>query len=266
MPDTFPPAAEAALKAAARAALGDASPERLDAFVERLVGRRPVYHQAPQQFHYPGLAEVEFHDRAAFPWLPAFEAAAPAIRAELESILAEDAGDLAPYVDFPPGAPLGPWAALNGSDRWGAFHLIFDGRIVRWNAARAPRTMAALEALPQPWIPGRSPMATFSVLQPHTHIPPHTGVANTRLIVHLPLIVPPGCRFRVGAETREWREGEAFVFDDTIEHEAWNDGAAPRSILICDVWHPALSDAERRAVVAVAAAIEEVARSPADGT
>jgi aspartyl/asparaginyl beta-hydroxylase (cupin superfamily) len=100
-------------------------------------------------------------------------------------------------------------------------------------------------------VPLRSPSALFSVLQPHTRIPPHTGVANFRLVVHLPLIVPPGCGFRVGSETREWRIGEAWVFDDTIEHEAWNDSDQTRIIFICDVWSPRLSVEERVAIGAI---------------
>jgi aspartate beta-hydroxylase len=89
------------------------------------------------------------------------------------------------------------------------------------------------------------------VLQPRTTIPPHTGSTNARITVHLPLVVPPGCRFRVGGETREWREGEAWAFDDTIEHEAWNDSDSPRAILILDVWNPLLSEAERAVVRAI---------------
>jgi aspartyl/asparaginyl beta-hydroxylase (cupin superfamily) len=70
-------------------------------------------------------------------------------------------------------------------------------------------------------------------------------VTNARLTVHLPLIVPPGCRFRVGGETREVRAGSAWVFDDTIEHEAWNDSDSARAILIFDVWNPQLTPLER---------------------
>jgi len=83
------------------------------------------------------------------------------------------------------------------------------------------------------------------VLAPRTRIPPHTGVTNARAVAHLPLIVPPGCAFRVGGETREWTPGEAWVFDDTIDHEAWNDSDQPRLILILDVWNPYLSEVER---------------------
>jgi aspartyl/asparaginyl beta-hydroxylase (cupin superfamily) len=94
-------------------------------------------------------------------------------------------------------------------------------------------------------IPGRAPAVFFSILKAGKTIPPHTGVTNVRAIVHLPLIVPEGCTFRVGGETRSWAEGEASVFDDTIEHEAHNPTAEDRAILILDVWNPYLSEAER---------------------
>ena len=73
-------------------------------------------------------------------------------------------------------------------------------------------------------------------------------MTNTRAIIHLPLVVPPGCEFRVGGETRAWREGEAFAFDDTIEHEAINRSEKSRLVLIFDVWNPHLSDRERALV------------------
>jgi aspartyl/asparaginyl beta-hydroxylase (cupin superfamily) len=260
---------EAALKAEARQDLASGSvihQRRAEIFAERVVGKRRVYHQQPVQFHYPGLPEIEFHDREDFPWLAELEAATPDIRQELIEILREDGEDLQPYVNYPDGVPLDQWAELNRSQRWGAFHLFYDGREVAWNAKRAPKTMAALARLPRPWVTGRSPAAMFSVLQPRTRIPPHTGIANTRLVVHLPLIVPEGCGFRVGAETREWREGEAWVFDDTIEHEAWNDSDQPRAILICDVWNPRLDEEERRAITRLMAAMDRFNGSgPAGG-
>ena len=93
----------------------------------------------------------------------------------------------------------------------------------------------------------------FSLLAPNTAIPPHVGVSNARLVCHLPLIVPDGCWFRVGSETRLWQKGEAFVFDDTIEHEALNPSDELRVVLIFDVWRPDLDPVERKAI---AAAIE----------
>jgi aspartate beta-hydroxylase len=95
------------------------------------------------------------------------------------------------------------------------------------------------------------------VLAPKTRIPAHTGVTNTRFIAHLALAVPPGCGFRVGAETREWREGRAWVFDDTFEHEAWNESEVPRIVLIFDVWNSFLTPAERDLVSVVTAGVHE---------
>jgi aspartyl/asparaginyl beta-hydroxylase (cupin superfamily) len=146
---------------------------------------------------------------------------------------------------------LRQWASLNRSRDWTAIHLLRNGARIDRNARHCPRTMKLLERLPQPEVAGASPNAMFSLLAPRTRIPPHTGVANTRLVCHLPLIVPPGCGFRVGAETRAWQPGSAFVFDDTIEHEAWNDSGELRVVFIFDVWAWALSEAERRAVAAI---------------
>ena len=75
--------------------------------------------------------------------------------------------------------------------------------------------------------------------------------------MHLPLIIPPGCGLRVGAEQREWHPGKAFVFDDTIEHEAWNDSDVPRAVLIFDIWSPFVSEAERALVRAVTSGVAE---------
>jgi aspartyl/asparaginyl beta-hydroxylase (cupin superfamily) len=244
---------ESALTQELGAAGAASGPERrrISAFVDRLVGKRRVFHQEPVQFNYPNLPEIEFLDREDFPSLAEFEAQTDAIRAELERVLAEDAGELAPYVNYPEGVPLDQWSELNRSPSWSAYHLLQGGAPVEDHARRCPATMAAIGLLDQPRIPGRSPSAMFSVLKPRTRIPPHTGVSNTRLVLHLPLILPPGCGFRVGGETRAWREGEAWVFDDTIEHEAWNDSDLPRTVLICDLWNPRLSASERELITAI---------------
>jgi aspartyl/asparaginyl beta-hydroxylase (cupin superfamily) len=97
----------------------------------------------------------------------------------------------------------------------------------------------------------------FSALAPHSHIPPHHGETNARLIVHLPLIVPEHCRYRVGFEERRWKVGEILIFDDSIEHEARNDSDELRVVLIFDIWNPLLSMAERDMVKAVSAASAE---------
>ena len=88
----------------------------------------------------------------------------------------------------------------------------------------------------------------FSILDPHTRIPPHHGIINSRLVIHIPLIVPKNCALRVGPETREWEPGTALIFDDTIEHEAWNDSDSLRVVLLGDLWHPELDEYERSAI------------------
>jgi aspartyl/asparaginyl beta-hydroxylase (cupin superfamily) len=131
-----------------------------------------------------------------------------------------------------------------------------DGIAYPEHLARCPRTAAALEGCPRCEVPGASPNALFSILDAKTRIPPHAGVNNTRLFVHLPLIIPPGCGFRVGGEQREWEPSKAFVFDDTIEHEAWNESDQIRIIFICDIWNPRLTEEERTAITRVIAATD----------
>ena len=165
-----------------------------------------------------------------------------------------------PYIDEDESLPLDQWIGLNRSDRWSALHVIRHGAVAAEAAQLFPKTLEALRPLPQPDVPGRTPNAMFSALQPRTRIPAHTGVSNARLVLHLPLIVPPGCGFRVGSQTREWKRGEAWVFDDTIEHEAWNDGDAVRIILIADLWNVFMTEAERRTYQAVLAGLAPLSR------
>jgi aspartyl/asparaginyl beta-hydroxylase (cupin superfamily) len=247
-------AVEARLGSAIPAAISVPERRRLARFVSNASRRTRHFHQEPSHFHYPGLPEIEFHDRELFPGLDGLEAATETIRGEFEALIAAEAAEMVPYIQYPEHVPLAQWRELNKNHDWTAIHLIQNGRPVRANAGRCPATIAALAKLPQPQIRGASPNAMFSLLAPRTHIPPHTGVSNTRLVCHLPLVVPAHCRFRVGATTREWRIGEAFVFDDTIEHEAWNDSDQLRVVLILDLWPPALSPAEREAVAAVISA------------
>jgi aspartyl/asparaginyl beta-hydroxylase (cupin superfamily) len=236
-------------------------PPRFRETIDILLGKQRRYQQEPVMLYYPGLAPTYFFDRVHFPWLDAVEAATDAIREEFLQVLQEDRG-FSPYIDYPPGLPLNQWRELNGSSRWNAFHLFKNGELIEENASRCPRTMEALRAIDQPQSPNRSPNAMFSLLAPHTRIPPHTGVVNTRLVTHLPLIVPEGCGFRVGADVRPWRVGEGFAFDDTIEHEAWNDSNELRVVLIFDVWRPELSPAERALIVQLMNAMDEHDESP----
>jgi len=218
---------------------------RFERCMDRILGRRRIYTPEPTFMLFPYLNNVEFIAREQFPWLEAVEAATHAIREELLGVLSVDQAGIQPYIAYDENQPIAQWKELNHSRRWGAYFLHNEGRRVEEHMARCPRTVATLAELPQVNIPGHGPTAFFSILEAHTRIPPHTGVTNTRLTVHLPLIVPAGCGFRVGGETREWQVGTAWVFDDSIEHEAWNDSDVPRAILIFDIWNPALTPLER---------------------
>ena len=212
--------------------------------------------QQPAFLFIPGLDDRPWWPREAFACLAGIEARTDDIRAELLAVLAGDAG-FAPYVDMPDDAPAAPmWGALNRSPSWTGFHFFRHGARIDANCERCPQTAAALEALPLLRIPGHAPEALFSVLRPHTHIPPHTGVINGRLTVHLPLLVPADCgALAVAGEARTWHEGQCLVFDDSFVHEAINRSGQTRVVLIFDLWHPGLPEPTRAALAAAIAAL-----------
>lgn len=246
----------AALEADLLRALGDQAPlsNQWREAVSIMAGRSKPYHADCNQLTVPRLPAQPFFDRAQFPWASRLEAETAAIRKEMLAVLNSEGADWQPYIRYNPGEPVNQWQALNHSTRWNTFHLYRAGQPVAENLARCPQTAKALAAVEMAEIAGLCPNAMFSVLAPHTEIPPHHGETNARLVVHLPLVVPPGCLYRVGYEERRWTEGELLIFDDTIEHTARNDGDQFRVVLIFDVWNPLLSGQERQTVKAMAAA------------
>ena len=216
--------------------------------VDVLSGRTRVYNAEPVQLHYPRLPAIPFFDRSYFPWFETLEAATDDIRGELMTLLEEGLPGFSPYVAYAPGTPENQFAPLNHSDNWRSLWLWKDGEAQLDAQARCPKTTAVLEEIPLCDQPGFAPTALFSALAPHTPIPPHSGSTNTRLLVHLPLVIPGPAGFRVGNETREWKIGEAWAFDDSIEHEAWNDADETRVIMIFDTWNPLLSEPEKELV------------------
>lgn len=231
--------------------------EKLDRFrdsVDIMIGRKKRYDSQSAIYHFPNLAPIEFFDRADFPWLDPIEAATDEIRDEFLQVLQAEDG-FEPYITYPQDVPHNQFAELNNSPRWSAFHLYKMGKLVEENAAKCPITMKLLKGVPQPDQPGRTPAAMFSLLKPKTRIPPHTGVTNARLVTHLPLIIPEDCGFRVGNDTRAWVPGRAWVFDDTIAHEAWNNSDKLRVVFIFDIWHPQLTPPERAMITAMTAGV-----------
>lgn len=221
---------------------------RVQAAMDAMLGRRQIYANVCEGMHVPFLPADEFLDRDHFPWLDELEAATPAIRAECRDLLEKGDAGFAPYVQYPSGYPESKWSELDHSERWSAYFLWRHGQRIDEHCDRCPETAALMARLPLADHEGRAPTVFFSLLHPKTRIPPHTGVTNARTIIHLALIVPDGCGFRVGGETRAWVEGHAFAFDDTIEHEAWNDSDQLRAVLIFDVWNPHISPVERALV------------------
>jgi hypothetical protein len=181
---------------------------RFDECLAILLQKQRIYRQEPTFLFFPNLPSIPFYERSLFPWLDDVEAAAADIRRELVDILTDGPMALEPYVALQAGVPVDQWKELNHSRRWGVYYLWREGRPVEDHLARCPRTVEALARWPR-W-DANGPSALFSILDARTRIPPHTGVNNARLTVHLPLIIPPGCALRVGAQTRQVGAGQGL--------------------------------------------------------
>lgn len=233
----------------------ESSSSRFQQALDILFGASEIYLQQPRRFYFPGLPQIQFYEREDFPWIESIESATDDIRGELEDVLTERSR-FSPYLESD-GSHLGPRGTdLVNSNDWSSYYLWHYGELVAEAAELCLKTVAALEAAPQPQIPRQAPIALFSKLTPGTRIPPHNGMINTRLICHLPIIVPENCgALRVGSEQRAWVEGETLIFDDSIEHEAWNTSNKERVVLLFEIWRPELSEGERELVSAVLAAV-----------
>ena len=236
---------------------------RIQLATDLLLGKQSLFLQQPSMFYFPGLPQRAFYERSEFDWVAPMEAMTGAIVAELEQVRAQEAAAFAPYVQTSPLRPA-PNNPLRDDDRWGALYFWQNGEQVAANADRCPAVMAALALAPIPVIAGRSPMALWSLLKPGTHIQPHHGLLNTRLICHLPLLTPDGCALRVGAETRTWRKGEMLLFDDSIEHEAWNRSSDTRVVLLFEIWRPEIEAEERDALTQLFQAIDRFGPAQVD--
>ena len=220
-------------------------------------GRSNPYPSVPNRLLVPRLPAIPFFERSQFEWIDALESRTAVIAEEMRAAHAASRDDFRPYIAVEPGAPLNQWQELNHSERWSSYFLWRHGVPVSEHQRQCPQTAAALAEIEMAEIGGLCPNAMFSALAPHTAIPPHHGETNARLVVHLPLVVPEHCLYRVGYETRRWRVGEVLIFDDSIEHEARNDSDELRVVLIFDVWNPLLSPAERDMVRELSAATRE---------
>ena len=224
--------------------------DSLRIYLGELPANYPDPRQRPKFLFFPGLPATTYFARELFPWYAEFEAQFAAIREEAVAVMSAPQG-LEPFLKF--HKPEDVKGYLGGVEKpvWDAYFFYRHGERYAEHHRDSPRTSAALAAVPLCRIREHGPEVCFSVLTPGTHILPHRGVTNTRLVTHLPLIVPDNCAIKVGGEERVWREGECFTFDDTFEHEAWNRGDSTRIVLLLDVWNPHLTSAEREAVTAL---------------
>ena len=213
----------------------------------------PDPRQRPMFLFFPGLPASAYLDRSLFAWLPQLEAATDAIRAELQALLPSTTGRERVFT-----SDELEQANLRGLDQppsWNGYYFWRHGEGRADNRAACPATAAALASLPLSHVRGHGPEVLFSVFTPGTHLLPHRGVTNSRLVGHLPLLVPADCALKVGGELHHWQEGRVVVFDDTYEHEAWNRSARTRVVLIFDLWNPYLTEVERLAVADLVGAI-----------
>jgi len=213
----------------------------------------PDPRQRPTFFYVPGLPTTPYFDRKLFPWIPALEARTGQIRDELLALLPSSRGRERVFTtDELEDANL---RGLDEPPSWNGYYFYRHGERREDNCVACPVTAAALDELPLARVREHGPEVLYSVFTPGTHLLPHRGVTNTRLVSHLPLMVPEDCALNVGGELHHWREGQVVVFDDTYEHEAWNRSRKTRVVMIYDIWNPHLTEAERAAVTDVVTAI-----------
>ena len=216
----------------------------------------PVYpdpRQRPSFLLFPGLPTSAYIERAALPWVDQLEAQTPAILAELQQLLPSAAGRERVF-----GSDALEAENLRGLEvapSWNGYYFYRHGERRDDNCRSCPDTSRALDALPLARVREHGPEVLFSVFTTGTHLLPHRGVTNTRVVGHLPLLVPEDSALRVGGEIHVWRPGEVVVFDDTYEHEAWNRSPRTRVVMIFDTWNPYLTEAERAAVTDLVTAI-----------
>lgn len=173
-----------------------------------------------------GAAKFQPGDRAFyevqdFPFLEFLEANWEVIHQELSSLRGEHFIDWSEKYLYKEG--------------WTTFGLYAYGIAIGKNCALCPQTTQILEQIPKLMTAG------FSSLAPGTHIQPHTGYPEGVLRVHLGLVIPDEnpdhLALRVGGEARAWQVGKCLVFDDTLEHEAWNRTDQTRVVMLLD-FHP----------------------------
>ena len=246
-----------------RARYGADSMKRVEQCVRIYLNEEPPVYPDPRQrpsfLLFPGLPTSPYFDRTKLDWIDFMEAQTAPILAELQRLLPTPSGR---ERVFPTDAlEAQNLRGLDEPPSWNGYYFYRHGERRDDNCSNCPDTARTLDALPLCRIREHGPEVLFSVFSAGTHLLPHRGVTNTRVVGHLPLIVPEKCALSVGGEIHEWQTGRVVVFDDTYEHEAWNRSRQTRVVLIFDMWNPYLSQAERAAVTDLVSAIGDFRRA-----
>ena len=245
---------------------------RFNNSLDMLLGRKQrkdlghQFPQAPHAFYLDDMAYCGYFPTEQLPWMADLEGHTDMIEGELNSLLTQSADRFSPYVHSGLEQPQNTETTLLDSDDWTSAFLWQDGKPESDILAACPETAALMADLPLTRISGLAPSVLFSKLDAGAKIDPHTGLLNCRLICHLPLTVPPGCGLRVGEESRETQRGRGWAFDDSINHEAWNNGKTPRTILLFDVWRPELTHDERHLITSLLEAVSGFGKVEAAAT
>lgn len=206
--------------------------ERVTAGLEEILAGGTIPGAVPDQritfMRVPGLSPVPFHDMSQFPWTPTFEAATDEVLEEFRIVESHNSK----FTDF------------EGYGRgWLAWLFSSEGEWFEETCRLAPKTTELLRMTH--FTQGEF---LYSEISAGGVIPPHTGGCNAVLSVHLGLIIPPSARIQVGQEVRGWQKGQVLAFDDSFVHGCWNPSKDRRICLVWEVWHPELSEVERKAM------------------
>jgi aspartyl/asparaginyl beta-hydroxylase (cupin superfamily) len=187
--------------------------------------------QKPDNY-FPGLNAQPVYDQSEFAWASRLVNDFETIRQEL--------------LDFSAKLTLDAQGqGLADRGHWSVLYFYRAGRQVEATTRACPQTSEIVGSIPGA---GEAGQTLLSVLGGGTHIQRHFAPTNVRLRCHLGVIVPDGARIRIGEGKYQWREGQCLIFDDSFDHEVWNDSGDERVVLIMDFWHPDLTPAERWAI------------------
>lgn len=245
-----------------RLEVGDAAMARVDRAVSNYLGVTrdgPTdTRQRPKFLYIPGLPDAPYHDPGLQPWSSRLQSSYEAIKQEALGLLS-DRGVFEPFLTFGANTKVSDYVGGDGEKpSWDAFFFYRHGQRYDANHTRCPQTSAILEEIDLCRVKAQAPEVCFSLLAPGSHIKPHYGVTNSRLVMHLPLKVPADCALNiVDAGEHHWQEGKLMMFDDTFQHEAWNRSGETRLILLMDCWNPHLTPEERLAITRLVECISD---------